>query len=90
MRSRTFFLKLKQRRRQIIRTVFFFSLLRAFQGLSILGITYLLGWELQDVKDFDILGFRVYFLVMAIIFILILRRLYKIYRWWTSQSETIT
>ena len=67
-----------------------FSLLRAFHGLSILGIAYLLGWELQDVKDFDVFGFRVYFLVMAIIFILILRRVYKIYRWWTNQTETIS
>lgn len=86
--SNRFLSKIKHRRKQIVRTVLFFIFLRALHGISILAVAYFLGWDLDDIKEFTIFGFKVYFLILAIVAVLIIRRFYKIYKWWTNQPET--
>ena len=87
MGYRTFASKINRNKKEIARTVGFFIVLRSLHGLSILALAYFLGWDLQDLREFEVLGFRVYFLVLAIVAILVTRRFYKIYKWWNKESE---
>jgi len=85
MKFPLFILKIKKNRTQIIRTLGFTILLRSVYGFSILGIAYFFNIELKDVREFEFLGLRVYFLVLTIFAILVVRRFYKLYKWWTTE-----
>tara|TARA_Y100000590_G_scaffold443052_1_gene571999 strand:- start:58 stop:378 length:321 start_codon:yes stop_codon:yes gene_type:complete len=80
--------KLSNSKEEILRTVGLFILLRSIHGISILAIAYLLGWNLQDFREFKIFGFKIYLLVMVIVVTVVLRRFYKIYKWWKRLPET--
>ncbi len=82
--------KLGNSKKEIIRTVGLFVLLRSIHGFGILALAYLLGWDLQDFREFELFGFRIYFLVLAIVILIVLRRFYKIYKWWKRQPEPTT
>ena len=79
--------KLKQSRNHIIRTLGLFLILRSIYGISILVLAYILGWDLQDLREFEIMGFRIYILIIALVIVIILRRFYKIYKWWITLPE---
>ena len=80
-----FISKFSQNKKPIIRAIAFFIFLRSVYGIFVLAFLYLLGWELQDMREFEIFGLRVYFLIFPIAFLLIGRRVYRIYKW--SKSE---
>ena len=81
--------KIFARRKQIIKTIIFFLIFRSIYGITILAIAYLLGVELKDLKEFQIFGFQLYFLILAIICLIIIRRFYKIYKWWNNEEAII-
>lgn len=84
MNSRSFILKLKDNKRQIIRTLGFSILLRSVYGFSILALAYFFGWELSDLREFQVLGLPLYFLILAIVATLVVMRLKKLYKWWNN------
>ena len=84
MNSRSFILKLKDNKRQIIRTLGFYTLRRSVYGFSILALAYFFGWELSDLREFQILGLPLYFLILAIVTTLIAMRLKQLYKWWNN------
>jgi hypothetical protein len=84
MNSQSFISKLKDNKRQIVRTIGFSILLRSVYGISILALAYLFGWELSDVREFEILGLPLYFLILPIVAILAAMRFQKLYKWWTK------
>ncbi|MBH74309.1 MAG: hypothetical protein CL896_00765 [Dehalococcoidia bacterium] len=90
MISNTFFLKVKENRKVIFKTLAFFIFLRSIHGFSLLAIGYLLGIEINDIRNFEIFGFRVYFLIIALVALLVIRRFTRIYRWWKSRPDPIT
>ncbi|MBH51656.1 MAG: hypothetical protein CL785_00670 [Chloroflexi bacterium] len=59
-------------------------MLRTIHGFSIIGIAYFFGLERQTIREFEVFGFRIYFLLIAIILFLIYRRLHKVYKWWVE------
>ena len=81
--------KIFVRRKQIIKTIIFFLIFRSIYGITILAIAYLLGVELKDLKEFQIFGFQLYFLILAILCLIIIRRFYKIYKWWNNEEDII-
>ena len=85
MIPRTFISKFSQNKKGIIRGVAFFIFLRSVYGILLLAIPYLLGWELRDIREFEVFGLRVYFLILPIVFLLMGRRFYKIYKWAKSE-----
>ena len=87
MGSRTFISRINRSKKEIARTVGFFIVLRSLHGLSILALAYFFGWELQDLREFEVFGCRVYFLILIVVAILVTRRFYKIYRWWNKEPE---
>ncbi|MQF98605.1 MAG: hypothetical protein FI729_03640 [SAR202 cluster bacterium] len=89
MISNMFFLKVKENRKVILRTLGFFIFLRSIHGFSLLAIGYLLGIEISDIRNFEVFGFRVYFLIIALVALLIIRRFKKIYRWWKSRPDPV-
>ena len=89
MTLNTFKSKIFTRRKQLIKTISFFIIFRSIYGITILAIAYLLGVELKDLKEFQIFGFQLYFLILAIICLIIIRRFYKIYKWWNNEEDII-
>ena len=81
--------KIYIRRKQIIKTISFFIIYRSIHGITILAIAYLLGVELKDLKEFQVFGFQLYFLILAIVCLIIIRRFYKIYKWWNNDEDII-
>ena len=81
--------KIFARRKQIIKTIIFFLIFRSIYGITILAIAYLLGVELKDLKEFQVFGFQLYFLILAIVCLIIIRRFYKIYKWWNNEEAII-
>tara|TARA_B100000029_G_scaffold145234_1_gene140427 strand:+ start:434 stop:685 length:252 start_codon:yes stop_codon:yes gene_type:complete len=79
--------RINRNRQQIIRTVVVFMILRAFYGISVMSIAFFLGWDLQNIREFEIFGFRVYLFIIFIVIILIIRRLYRIYGWFRKDTD---
>ena len=86
MNSRSFISKLNRNKKQIIRYLGFSILLRSVYGILILALAYFFGWEFKDLREFEILGLRVYFLVLFIVACLVVVRFRKLYKWWTKES----
>ena len=85
MIPRVFISKFSSNKKQIIRRIAFFILLRSVYGILLLALTYLFGWELQDIREFEIFGLRVYFLILPIALLLSGRRFYRVYKWFKSE-----
>jgi len=51
-----------------------------------MGLAFFFGWDLQDIREFELFGFRVYIFIIFIVSILVIRRLYKIYRWFGKEA----
>ena len=81
--------KIYQRRKQLIRTVGFFIIFRSIHGITILAIAYLLGLEVKDLKEFKVFGFQIYILILVIVSLIVIRRFYKIYKWWHNEEDII-
>ena len=89
MSLNSFKTKIYQRRKQIIKTVGFFIILRSIHGITILAIAYLLGVEVKDLKEFKVFGFQIYILILVIVSLIVIRRFYKIYNWWHKEEDII-
>ena len=85
MNSRSFISKFNRNKKQIVRYLGFSILLRSVYGISILALAYFFGWELKDLREFEILGFRAYFLILPIVATLAVMRFRKLYKWWTKE-----
>ena len=81
--------KIFARRKQIIKTIIFFLIFRSIYGITILAIAYLLGVEVKDLKEFRVFGFQLYILILPIVSFIIIRRFYKIYKWWNNEEDII-
>ena len=81
--------KIFTRRKQIIKTISFFIIFRSIYGITILAIAYLLGVEVKDLKEFRVFGFQLYILILPIVSLIIIRRFYKIYKWWNNEEDII-
>ena len=81
--------KIFARRKQIIKTIIFFLIFRSIYGITILAIAYLLGVEVKDLKEFRVFGFQLYILILPIVSFIIIRRFYKIYKWWNNEEAII-
>ena len=81
--------KIFTRRKQIIKTISFFIIFRSIYGITILAIAYLLGVEVRDLKEFRVFGFQLYILILPIVSLIIIRRFYKIYKWWNNEEAII-
>ena len=81
--------KIFARRKQIIKTIIFFLIFRSIYGITILAIAYLLGVEVRDLKEFRVFGFQLYILILPIVSLIIIRRFYKIYKWWNNEEAII-
>ena len=81
--------KIFARRKQIIKTIIFFLIFRSIYGITILAIAYLLGVEVRDLKEFRGFGFQLYILILPIVSFIIIRRFYKIYKWWNNEEAII-
>ena len=81
--------KIFARRKQIIKTISFFIIFRSIYGITILAIAYLLGVEVRDLKEFRVFGFQLYILILPIVSLIIIRRFYKIYKWWNNEEDII-
>ena len=81
--------KIFVRRKQIIKTIIFFLIFRSIYGITILAIAYLLGVEVRDLKEFRVFGFQLYILILPIVSFIIIRRFYKIYKWWNNEEAII-
>ena len=81
--------KIFTRRKQIIKTIIFFLIFRSIYGITILAIAYLLGVEVKDLKEFRVFGFQLYILILPIVSFIIIRRFYKIYKWWNNEEAII-
>ncbi len=81
--------KIFARRKQIIKTIIFFLIFRSIYGITILAIAYLLGVEVRDLKEFRVFGFQLYILILPIVSFIIIRRFYKIYKWWNNEEAII-
>ncbi len=77
--------KIYRRRKQIIKTIGIFIIFRSIHGITILILAYILGIELKDLKQFKVLGFELYILILVIVFLILIRRFYKIYKWWNNE-----
>mgnify|MGYP001276142799 FL=1 len=77
--------KIYRRRKQIIKTIGVFIIFRSIHGIAILILAYILGIELKDLKQFKVLGFELYILILVIVFLILIRRFYKIYKWWNNE-----
>ena len=89
MTLNTFKSKIFTRRKQIIKTISFFIIFRSIYGITILAIAYLLGVEVRDLKEFRVFGFQLYILILPIVSLIIIRRFYKIYKWWNNEEAII-
>ena len=85
MNSRSFISKINENKKQIVRNLGFYILLRSVYGWSILALAYFFGWEFKDLREFEILGLRAYFLILPILAILVVLRFRKLYKWWTQE-----
>ena len=85
MNSRSFISKFNHNKKQIVRYLGFSILLRSVYGISILALAYFFGWEFKDLREFEILGLRAYFLILPIMAILVVLRFRKLYKWWTQE-----
>ena len=81
--------KIFARRKQLIKTIIFFLIFRSIYGITILAIAYLLGVEVKDLKEFRVFGFQLYILILPIVSFIIIRRFYKIYKWWNNEEDII-
>ena len=81
--------KIFTRRKQIIKAISFFIIFRSIYGITILAIAYLLGVEVRDLKEFSVFGFQLYILILPIVSFIIIRRFYKIYKWWNNEEAII-
>ena len=81
--------KIFARRKQIIKTIIFFLIFRSIYGITILAIAYLLGVEVKDLKEFKVFGFQIYILILVIVSLIVIRRFYKIYKWWHNEEDII-
>ncbi len=82
-------LKIKDNKKVIIRTLAFFVVLRSIHGFSILAIAYFLGVTVQDLRNWEIFGFRIYFLIIAIVIFFMFRRDRKVYKWWKNLPNPV-
>ena len=89
MTLKSFKSKIFARRKQIIKTIIFFLIFRSIYGITILAIAYLLGVEVRDLKEFRVFGFQLYILILPIVSLIIIRRFYKIYKWWNNEEDII-
>ena len=89
MTLKSFKSKIFARRKQIIKTIIFFLIFRSIYGITILAIAYLLGVEVRDLKEFRVFGFQLYILILPIVSLIIIRRFYKIYKWWNNDEDII-
>jgi hypothetical protein len=85
MNSRAFISKFNRNKKQIVRYLGFSILLRSVYGIAILALAYFFGWKLEDLREFEILGLRTYFLILPIVAILVVMRFHKLYKWWTKE-----
>jgi len=85
MHSMSFISKFNRNKKQIVRYLGFSILLRSVYGISILALAHFFGWKLKDLREFEILGFRVWFLILPIVAILVVMRFRKLYKWWTKE-----
>ena len=90
MNSNSLISKLKKNRKYLIRTLGFTFLIRSVYGFAILGIAYFFDVTLEDIRGFEFLGLRLYFLILPLIALLAIRRFYKLYKWWTVDLENDT
>tara|TARA_B100000686_G_scaffold179347_1_gene186300 strand:- start:975 stop:1247 length:273 start_codon:yes stop_codon:yes gene_type:complete len=89
MRLNSFKSKIYRRRKQIIKTIGVFIIFRSIHGIAILILAYILGIEVKDLKEFKVLGFELYILILVIVFLILIRRFYKIYKWWNNEEDLI-
>ena len=82
--------KITRRKKGIIRSVGFFIVLRSLYGIAILGLAYLLGIEVNELREFRFFSFQIYILVLGVAAIIIIRRFCKIYKWWNNDDDTET
>lgn len=82
--------KITRRKKGIIRSVGFFIVLRSLYGIAILGLAYLLGIEVNELREFRFFGFQIYILVLGVAAIIIIRRFCKIYKWWNNDDDAET
>ena len=80
--------KITRRKKEIIRSVGFFFVFRSMYGIGILGLAYVLGVEVNELREFKIFGYQIYILVFGVAAIIIIRRFRKIYNWWNNDDET--
>ena len=85
MNSRSFISKFNHNKKRIVRYLGFYILRRFVYGISILALAYFFGWEFKDLREFEILGLRAYFLILPIMTILVVLRFRKLYKWWTQE-----
>mgnify|MGYP000542426634 CR=1 FL=1 len=57
---------------------------------SNLGFAYLLGGEVEELRQVKMFGFQIYILVLGVGAIIITRRFCKLYKWWNNDDETET
>ncbi|MBD48174.1 MAG: hypothetical protein CL891_03670 [Dehalococcoidia bacterium] len=82
--------KITRRRNEIIRSIGLFIVLRSLYGIAILGLAYVLGIEVNELREFRLFGFQIYILVLGVAAIIIIRRFCKIYKWWNNDDDTET
>ena len=82
--------KITRRRNEIIRSVGLFIVLRSVYGMVILGLAYILGIEVNELREFRLFGFQIYILVLGVATIIVIRRFCKIYKWWNNNDDTET
>ena len=82
--------KLTRRKKEIIRSVGLFIVFRSIYGIALLGLTYVLGIEVNELREFRVFGFQIYILVLGVGAIIITRRFCKLYKWWNNDDETET
>jgi sterol desaturase/sphingolipid hydroxylase (fatty acid hydroxylase superfamily) len=85
MNYRSFISKLNENKKQIVRYLGFYILLRSVYGGLILALVYFFDLGFKDLREFEILGLRAYFLILAIMAILMVLRFRKLYKWWAHQ-----
>ena len=84
MNLNSFYFKIKDNRKIIFRTLAYFVVFRSVYGFSVLAIAYFLGVTVDDLRNWEYFGFRIYFLIIAIIIFLMFRRYRKVYKWWKN------
>ena len=88
MNLNSFKLKIARRGNEIIRSIGLFIVLRSLYGIAILGLAYVLGIEVNELREFRLFGFQIYILILGLVVVIIIRRFFKIYKWWNREDDS--